>query len=84
MPRTVAFTLALVALAGGIFAKIDVGTCLLRASIAFGIGWLLASLWEAMVTNKHSEEKIVHNAEVSAESPDQEDRERAEELPKAA
>lgn len=50
MPKLVGGLAALLALAGGILARVDPMTSLSRAALAFLLGWLLTQLWYVFFT----------------------------------
>lgn len=50
MPKLVGGLAALLALAGGILAKVEPFTCLGRSALAFILGWLLTQLWYVFFT----------------------------------
>lgn len=50
MPKVVGGLAALVALAGGILSNVEPYTCLLRAFLAFLLGWMLTQLWYVFFT----------------------------------
>ena len=49
MPFIVGGIAALVALVGGVLAKIDPVSCLIRALLAFFLGWIAAQLWQVIL-----------------------------------
>lgn len=50
MPKLVGGLAALLALAGGILSSVEPYTCLIRAALAFLLGWLLTQLWYVFFT----------------------------------
>lgn len=51
MPFIIAGIAAVVALAGGVLAKVDPVTCLTRAVLVFLMGWIAAQLWQVILSH---------------------------------
>ena len=49
MPFIIAGIAAMVALVGGVLAKVDPVSCLTRALLAFVLGWIAAQLWQVIL-----------------------------------
>ncbi len=49
MPFIVAGIAAMIALVGGVLAKVDPVSCLTRALLAFFLGWIAAQLWQVIL-----------------------------------
>ncbi len=69
MPFIIAGIAALVALAGGILAKVDPVTCLTRAVLVFFLGWIAAQLWQVILilAGQRKSHLTVEEAEVEEE-----------------
>jgi hypothetical protein len=49
MPFVIAGIAAMIALVGGVLAKVDPVSCLTRALLAFFLGWIAAQLWQVIL-----------------------------------
>ena len=49
MPFVVGGIAAMVALAAGVLAKVDPASCLMRALLAFVLGWIAGQLWHVIL-----------------------------------
>ncbi len=69
MPFIVGSLAAMIALIGGILAKIDPVSCLTRSLLAFFLGWIAAQLWQVILIlvgqNRGMEE--VHEGKTESE-----------------
>jgi len=67
MPFVVGGIAAMVALAAGVLAKVDPTACLMRALLAFVLGWIGAQLWHVMLILVGQNAKWSPPAEVEPE-----------------
>lgn len=75
LPKLIGLLCALCSLAASVLGKVEPGTALLRAAIAFAIGSLLTQAWYVFIATRITTiDELVATSEEESASNDQEDR----------